>query len=63
MDAVGLSVASSASTRDPSSSRRHVIEFLPWLRHFRLTFYPGGEATPLIGFIHETQVKSWEPIE
>ena len=36
MDAVGLSVASSASVTTKSNRTRFAIWYMPWIRHFRL---------------------------
>jgi hypothetical protein len=63
MDAPGLSVASSCTAQDPSNGKRHGILYLPWLRHFELTFHPGGGEKPRVSFVHESMVRSWEPAE
>lgn len=63
MDAPGLSVASSCSAADPTNGKRHSILYLPWLRHFELTFHPGGGEKDRVAFVSEGMVKSWEPIE
>ena len=54
MDGAGLSVNSSCSTND-----RYDIEFHPRMRHFKVMFK--SNVGPLITWIHETQVKSWDP--
>lgn len=63
MDAPGLSVASSCSAKDPAGGTRHSILYIPWMRHFELTFHPGGDEKPRVAFIWEGAVKSWEPAE
>lgn len=63
MDAPGLSVASSCTASDQSNRKRHSIQYLPWMRHFRIEFFPGGEGATQVAYIHEAHIKSWEPLE
>lgn len=60
MDAIGLSVASSCSSTRTDNRSKHVVTYLPWLRHFRLEF-DAGDGRPQVSMVHETQVKSWDP--
>jgi hypothetical protein len=64
MDALGLSVASSVSDRETkSAASKHRLQYLPWMRHFRLEFSPGNGKPEQISLIHESHVKSWDPAE
>ena len=64
MDGPGLSVASSCTGSPKPVAQRHWrIDFWPSMRHFRIAYYANSNEAPTIGFIHEAQVKSWEPIE
>lgn len=61
MDTAALSVASSCSASDQRNRQGHTISYLPWMRHFRLDFQDGHGAIRT-SYVHETQVKSWDPI-
>lgn len=62
-DGPGLSVASSCTSSEQSNKSRHTIVWMPWLRHFKITFQPPGNEPSISGFIHETRVAYWEEIE
>ena len=57
-DGPGLSVAS-ACTTDKS---RHTISYMPWLRHF-LFEYRDQAGNILEGFIHESRIAWWRPVD
>ena len=42
---------------------RHTIEYLPWMRHFRVTYTPSDiEQAPKMVYVHEVQVQHWYPM-
>jgi hypothetical protein len=42
---------------------RWELEFIPQLRHFRVTFYPGDEnKAPESELVHESLVAHWRPV-
>ena len=51
-------------TRRKDHRQGYDLEFWPWIRHHRLTYYPDstGEGE-LVSFIHEEHVQRWEPYE
>ena len=56
-------MSSSIKSKEREPNSRHTIEFLPWLRHFRITYTPHGEnPTTEVFMIHETRPKKWEPV-
>lgn len=56
MDGPGLSVASACK-----SEGRFAVSYLPWMRHFLIEYTPPNEsARPC--YVHETLIKSWEPV-
>jgi hypothetical protein len=55
MDAAGLSVASSVSSKG-----RMLVSYLPWMRHFLIEFTP-GDGPVRKSYIHECNAKSWDP--
>ncbi len=62
MDAHGLSVASSCSSRTAKRDSRHEIFWLPYARQFELRYHqPDGPV--LVSMIPEVHVKSWDPID
>ena len=51
-----------ATTVNPvPSQRRYVVEYMPWMRHHRITHYPpgAGQAAEVM-YIHETWC-TWVP--
>lgn len=41
--------------------RYYLVDYLPWMRHVRVTHYPSGHAAPSERMVHESLVKSWDP--
>lgn len=62
MDACGLSVASSCSSRTAKKESRHEVVFLPWLDHFEVRFFTPGEDAPRVSMVPVARVKSWDPV-
>src|SRR5688572_7444711 len=47
-----------------ASSSRHEIELQPWLRHFRITYYPQDpNSVPIVSLVHETKASRCEPLD
>lgn len=61
-DGAGLNVASSVTASDVAGRSRHTIEWLPWLRSYRITFTPPGNEPVIVGLIHEHRVMYAEPV-
>jgi hypothetical protein len=57
-DGPGFGVKSALSPSD----KRHTIEYLPVMRHFRITWRP-DEGKALVGYIPECRVMYWLPAE
>lgn len=62
IDGAGLAVASGVSAFRDGRPTRHRIQFLPWLRHFRIEYDRGDGQPALVSMIHEGNVKSWDPV-
>ncbi len=52
----------SALVAKGSADKRYTMEYLPHLRHHRVTYTGPGKTEPEIAMIHETHVASWEPV-
>jgi hypothetical protein len=39
-----------------------VIEYQPWMRHFRVDYYDVTSTEPKVRYVHESQVKCWDPL-
>lgn len=39
-----------------------VITYLPWFRHHRVEYFEPSNAVPVVKYVHEARVKSWEPV-
>jgi hypothetical protein len=63
MDAQGISVQSAISRNKTGKRTRYTIYYLPWMRHFRTEYQDPNREKPLISYIHESRVKSWDPTE
>jgi hypothetical protein len=62
-DGPGLNVASACTANSqPNASKQFAIEYWPWVRHFRVEFTQPGRP-PVVGFIHETRVSTWYPLD
>lgn len=65
----GASQASAVISRGaPGTERgknsRHELEYLPWMRHFRVAYHPSDpEQTTKVVYVHETQVQCWYPMD
>ncbi|HVJ93289.1 MAG TPA: hypothetical protein VM580_25990 [Labilithrix sp.] len=44
-----------------TEQKHYTIEFMPWLRHHRITWTPPGKE-PVVRMVHETHVSTWEPL-
>lgn len=45
------------------SSACHVVDFYPQLRHFRVIYYSHNHKdAPAVRMVHETHVRTWEPL-
>ncbi len=58
----GRSSLTAANDKTAKGERRYSIEFVPNLRHHRVTFHPPGGKPDEVRMVHETQVSSWEPV-
>jgi hypothetical protein len=60
----GYSSTDSISARREPDGRTWEIEYIPAMRHHRITYRDpnrnGGET--IVGYVHETHVRSWEPV-
>ena len=57
----GLNVASSVTARDQTGQAYWRLDFFPRIRHHRITWHrPNGEE-PVIAFVPESRVESWDP--
>lgn len=57
-----LAAASSCRTNAQENRAGHVIQYLPWLRHFRIEYRPlQGQGEVEAGMIHESRIMWWEP--
>jgi hypothetical protein len=51
-----------AAGPDAATNREHhTIWYLPWMRHFQVTYNKPGEK-PRTVFVHESYVVQWEPV-
>lgn len=41
---------------------RHELEYHPWMRHHRVTFFPDS-GEPIVCMVHESRVARWEPLD
>lgn len=39
-----------------------VVEYLPWMRHFKIDYYGKVEDPVKTRYVHETQVRAWDPL-
>jgi hypothetical protein len=46
---------------DVTVHKHYAIEFLPWIRHHRVTWSPPNKET-IVRYVHETAVHAWEPL-
>lgn len=60
-DLPGKSGASSVTASTDSVANRWELAFLPWLRSYRVTYYPPGEG-PRVKYIPESWA-AWEALE
>lgn len=52
---------SSLTDRTANAGSRHTLEYLPWMRHFRVVYHEAKRD--MVWMIHETFVTGWEPAE
>lgn len=60
-DFPGASLTSSVSSVKQGNRQGSTISYLPWMRHFRISYNDGNRTH--VSMIHETQVASWTPAE
>ncbi len=62
-DVPGKNVADSVTCKPVAEGgRRWEVEFQPWIRHHRITYFePDKNATPDVMFIHESRC-TWKPL-
>lgn len=58
----GHAVAPVIKTETSKSGKRWEIEFIPQLRHHRVTFYGVRDEPPQVLMIHETRIDNWDPV-
>jgi hypothetical protein len=59
-DVPGADVLMSLKSYAQAAPRaHHVIQYMPAIRHHKITYYQ-PEKEPRVGFVHESQVRSWE---
>ncbi len=39
-----------------------LVEFIPQIRHHRITYYPADDAPEQSRYVHESCVKGWDPV-
>jgi hypothetical protein len=61
-DAPGLNVTSSVTGTSKEHPTKHRVEFIPRLRHFKITYCPPNEPER-VAYIHESRQMYWEPAE
>lgn len=57
----GESSCTSKPENFKTTTAHWVIEYLPWMRHHRVTFHPAGGEKSVVRMFHEAYV-SWEPL-
>lgn len=60
-DGPGFAVSSALSTVQNGRPSRHTIEFMPWVRAFRVTYK--GDDGSITAFIPEHRVACWYPAD
>lgn len=58
-DGPGFSVASALSTELNGRATKHSIEYMPWIRAFRVTYR--DDNGKIVGYIPEHRVSCWYP--
>lgn len=62
-DGPGVSVTSTCRSRKSGNHKgaRHEIVYMPWIRHFQVTYYPPtGESQRV--YVHESLPSYWVPL-
>ena len=50
-----------ADPERPKNLNHWTIEYLPWMRNFRVTFYAAGGKPPKVEYVLDHKVATWEP--
>ncbi len=59
-DVPGNDSTSSCKSGGRLNEKRWEIAYLPWIRHFRVNYFPPNATTPhTIAHVHETRVSIW----
>ncbi len=61
IDVPGKGPSSSIMSVNQDNKARRMIEYLPWMRHHRITVRVEGKDK--IFMVHESRVSHWEPAE
>jgi hypothetical protein len=57
----GVATTTELKSHTAGNRRKWDIEFIPQVRHFKITYTPPDVGEPKVMMVHETRVDTWDP--